>query len=52
MQPMPDTVEVVKTLKLAIILLKEHSSNVLAIPMDPCPAEPLAERLLFAVSGN
>lgn len=49
---MPDTVKVVETLKLAIILLKEHSSNVIAIPMDQCPAQPLAERLLFAVSGN
>lgn len=49
---MPDTVKVVETLKLAIILLKEHSSNVLAIPTDQCSAQTLAERLLFAVSGN
>ena len=55
MQPMPDTVKVVETLKLAIILRKEHGSkaapNVLAIPMDQRPTQTLAEGLLLQLVG-
>lgn len=52
---MPDTVKVVGTLKLAIILLKEHSGkatpNALAIPMGQCPTQTLAERPLLQSVG-
>lgn len=55
MQPTPDTVKVVETLKLAIILLKEHSgkatTNALAIPMDQRPTQTLAEGLLLQSVG-
>lgn len=52
---MPDTVTVVGTLKLAIILLKERGSkatpDALAVPTDQRPAQTLADRLLLQSVG-